>query len=487
MKSLIMHGSIDFPNNLIGIPQNARFATDPGHAGSWFGLPDFGLTEWVGSLLGSGTTSQGGSDIIPNAPAPSGGGGGGGGGTPPPTTTGVKGASTSNVPSATTPTTDLNTTIKNAATNQQDAAKAAAEAARQSALRRYNAEVGAANTAKGNATDQYNWLIDTLGSNKKDTLNQIVQNENTSVTNYQGQQEDTQKKYDQARQDILSTYRDLNTQQQKILRGSGQGQSSQSTEAQLRLNTLMGKDLNSLSSQNADALAVIGNAISAVKQKSIDLQNQVETDTKQKLDQAGFDYKAQIDAINANTQLDANQLQDAYDAADAKLQADIANINSWAAGLQVQAAQITAANTNTLNDFITSNVDASGNLTSDLNTAQSKLSGLVTDVSNTSLTQGAQTQAPQTAVFAGNVTKQQLDAMLASGQITQAQYQSQLAQLQGSQQTSVLAAAPTAAPASSGASAPTTPTVPSRQDIAANVNSDPLLAAIFNRAGGATA
>ena len=44
------------------------------HPGSWdlFGLqlPDLGITEAVGSVLGAGTTGQGGSDIIANAPAP---------------------------------------------------------------------------------------------------------------------------------------------------------------------------------------------------------------------------------------------------------------------------------------------------------------------------------------------------------------------------------------------------------------------------------
>lgn len=48
------------------------------HSGSWFGLPDFGITEKVGSLLGSGRTSQGGSNIFGGSkayvsPLPSGG------------------------------------------------------------------------------------------------------------------------------------------------------------------------------------------------------------------------------------------------------------------------------------------------------------------------------------------------------------------------------------------------------------------------------
>lgn len=34
------------------------------HKGSWFGLPEFGVTEKIGSLLGSPTTKQGGSNIF---------------------------------------------------------------------------------------------------------------------------------------------------------------------------------------------------------------------------------------------------------------------------------------------------------------------------------------------------------------------------------------------------------------------------------------
>lgn len=34
------------------------------HAGSWFGLPDFGITEKIGGVLGRPTTSQGGSNLI---------------------------------------------------------------------------------------------------------------------------------------------------------------------------------------------------------------------------------------------------------------------------------------------------------------------------------------------------------------------------------------------------------------------------------------
>lgn len=44
---------------------------DPVHSGSWFGLPDFGVTEWLSNTTGnSNRTAQGGSDLIPNQTTP---------------------------------------------------------------------------------------------------------------------------------------------------------------------------------------------------------------------------------------------------------------------------------------------------------------------------------------------------------------------------------------------------------------------------------
>lgn len=36
------------------------------HSGSWFGLPDFGITEAIGSAVGAGRTAQGGSNVLGN-------------------------------------------------------------------------------------------------------------------------------------------------------------------------------------------------------------------------------------------------------------------------------------------------------------------------------------------------------------------------------------------------------------------------------------
>ncbi len=48
----------------------ALTSTQPGiHSGSWLGLPDFGLTEAIGRLLGQQTTYQGGSNLIGAQPS----------------------------------------------------------------------------------------------------------------------------------------------------------------------------------------------------------------------------------------------------------------------------------------------------------------------------------------------------------------------------------------------------------------------------------
>lgn len=462
----------------------------PVHSGSWFGLPDFGVTEWLQGTKSTSPQPQqqtGGYSQQTFSPDPNAG----------KHQTGVLGANTTQYPSGggsssggnnSGGNSDLNTVIGNAAQSQQDAAAAAAEAARQAADRAYQAKKAAAETAKRNATDNYNWLIDTLGSNKQDTLKQVTENENTSLDAYAKNQQDTQAKYDGARQEILSTYRDLNLQQEKILRGSGQAQSSRSQEATLRLNNLMGKDLSGISTQNADAMAVIGNAIAAVKQKASDLSTQVETSTKQQLDKAALDYKSQIDAIDANTQLDDNARQDAYDQASAKLSSDTAAIQSWAAGLKVQAAQTAASLKDQLDGFITDNVDSQGNTTSSLSDLQKKSAGILASAQNTTLDQGSTIADPTQGVFqnanTSYATKDALDAAFQAGKLTPDEYQAQLLRIQSNVTPSTTAAAPIAAvpTATAGAS-----TLPNSASITANVQSDPLLAAIFNNSGVRTA
>lgn len=154
----------------------------------------------------------------------------------------------------------LTKAINDAGDSSEDAAKDAEKAQTKAAEHRYNEQVMAATDAKGSAAGQYQWIIDTLGSNKKDLLSKIALSEEEGIKNFETQESSTTGKYDSARQEILNTYRDLNRNQEKILRGSGTAQSSRSQEATLRLNGLLGKDLSGISKNEADSLALIGSA-----------------------------------------------------------------------------------------------------------------------------------------------------------------------------------------------------------------------------------
>lgn len=269
----------------------------------------------------------------------------------------------------------------------EDAAAAAAEARRQAAARKYDAQVNIANVAKGSAKGQYDWLVDTLGSNKKDLLDQVALNEQTGVQQYSDQTNKTQTGYDDAKKNILTTYRDLGTQQEKILRGAGVGQSSRSTEAQLRLNNLLGKDMSEVSKNEADALALIGNALNAFKEKIVLTKNSIETQTKSQIDKASLDYDNIIKSIDANLQLSANEREDAYAAAEVQLQQDTFNIKQWAAGAQSTANQTIASNKNALDDFIVQMTSNDKLLNGDLASKQTATNDLLSSISGTQLDQ----------------------------------------------------------------------------------------------------
>jgi len=431
------------------------------HTGSW-GTPDWGLTELaakgiskvISPFTGGGTplTAQGGSDLMPGgAPAtqlvgaPS--------STAPSSTApsssinyspapAVKGANTTvktgTTPSGTTtnqnPTVDPNQSINDAQKSQEEAAKQAAEAKRQAAMRAYQGKVSEANLAKESASGQYDWIVDTLGSNKKDALDQIALNETEGLSTFGQQEEKTKVQYDTARQEILSTYRDLTREQEKILRGSGNQSSSRSQEAALRLNNLMGKDLAGVSTNEADSLAMIGNAITSLKSKTVLAKNQVETETKSKLDKAALDYDTQVKAIDNNLQLSGNEREDAYAEAEAQLAQDTANIKSWATGLKLQAEQTAAKTKDMLDAYIVDMTDSKGLLDTDLTTKKDATNKLLSSAGYTPLVENPSITDPISGVYQKVTqkykTKAELDAALSSGEIAPLEYNKELATIQ---------------------------------------------------------
>lgn len=427
----IIHGDIETK-----APKNLRYATDPWSAvglrsGSWnlFGvpLPDIGISEAYAETTGAPKTEQGGSDVFsntgltdtktnttmkvpdvkgaavtinPNQPGLTQNQPAVKGATDQKATTTTKPQDQSEVDKARQQLSDmqsgkipwddnlkskLNSIIEGAGKSSEDAARAAAEARRQAALRAYEGKKMAAGVAKEAAKGQYDWLVDTLGTNKKDLLDQVALNEKTGVQEYERQSGQTQENYDKSRKEILSTYRDLAKEQEKILRGAGVASSSRSTEAQLRLNNLLGKDLSEVSTSEADAMAQIGNATAAFKEKVVLTKNSIENEANSQQAKATLDYNNQIKAIDANLQLSANEREDAYAAADAQLAADTAEIAKWTAGLKLQVQTTIAQQASKLDDFVVDMTDSQKLLGADLATKKAATDAFVQDIS-TSMT-----------------------------------------------------------------------------------------------------
>ena len=421
------------------------------HIGSWhignWGLRDFGLTEWLQNKIAPNAprTAQGGSNLI-RIPRM-----GAGENTMKAlpinrkTTTDTTQKTTTNPPpggqtSGEQPSggqpSGNNNGIDEAAAAQQRAAAAAAEAKRQAAERSYKGKVEAAGVAKSQAKGQYDWLIGALGSNKQDLLNQVTQNETTGLANYDLQQKQTQQKYDTSKQEILQTYRDLQLEQEKVMRGSGQGQSSRAQEATLRLNNLLGKDMSNITTNEADSLALIGNAVTAFKTQTLNTKTSIEKDTSSKIDKATLDYNQNIQNIDLNTNLSANEREDAYAAAEAQLAIDTANIQTWASQQKLEYQKTVASQTGMLNDYIVNMTGSDKLLNSNVQIKTDYTSKTIADAGITQL----DTETGLAPLIAGVYqsptktynSKEELDA---SGlqQSNPMEYQRQLTLLQSSQ------------------------------------------------------
>lgn len=349
-------------------------------------------------------------------------------------------------------------------------AEAAKEASRRAAESRYQAQRGIAESAKGMAKEAYDWLVDAIGSNKKDLLEQVALQEKSGLADYQLNQEKTTADYDRAKQDILSTYRDLQTQQEKILRGSGMSSSSRSQEAALRLSNLLGKDLSTVRTNEADSLAMIGNALTKFKDSIAQTNVSIEREASGKIDKAGLDYNQQIKSIDNNLSLSAAEREEAYAQAEQQLARDTQAINQWAAGLKLQAEQSQMAMQDELDGMVSSMLDENGMLNSSLEEKRGVTNQILSKMGFTPLETNPTTTQPGVGVYQkarmSYKDKAALDAAMQAGEITPSDYNMQLQQMQMS------------SPASSVASAnPASLSVGSRGTTSAQ--RDPLLSALF--------
>lgn len=369
----------------------------------------------------------------------------------------------------------LQQTINTGAGDQQAAAERAAEARRRAAEGRYNAQKGIAQEAKGMAKDAYDWLIDTIGSNKQDLLGQVALQGEQGMRDYELQEGKTRTEYDRAKQDILGTYRDLQTQQEKILRGSGMSSSSRSQEAQLRLNSLLGKDLSTVRTQEADSIALIGNAVTKFKENLNQTNVSIERESTQKLDKAALDYNQQIKSIDANLTLSAAEREDAYAQAEAQLASDSQGITQWATGLKVQAQQFQMQMQGELDNFVADMLDENGALNTGLDEKKGKTNEILTKMGFTPLSTNPTTTEPGVGTYQkANMSykdKESLEAALQRGEITPLDYQKQLNQMQ-------MSSSPTGGSvASANPVAPQTGMGSNPRGVSAS--QDPLLSAMF--------
>ena len=252
------------------------------------------------------------------------------------------------------------------------------------------------------------------------------------------------------------------------MRGSGQGQSSRAQEATLRLNNLLGKDMSNITTNEADSLALIGNAVTAFKTQTLNTKTSIEKDTSSKIDKATLDYNQNIQNIDLNTNLSANEREDAYAAAEAQLAIDTANIQTWASQQKLEYQKTVASQTGMLNDYIVNMTGSDKLLNSNVQIKTDYTSKTIADAGITQL----DTETGLAPLIAGVYqsptktynSKEELDA---SGlqQSNPMEYQRQLTLLQSSQ------------PAIASTS---TPSVTARGTILpTNVQNDPLLRAMF--------
>jgi len=435
-----------------------------------------GIFDQSGNQIGSSATRQ----VVNSSPAPSNNGGGGntGGNARYNELKAIADKGDLN-PGQRTEWEQLQQTIDKGAGDQQGAAERAAEARRRAAEAKYNAQRGIAQEAKGMAKEAYDWLVDTLGSNKQDLLGQVALQETQGLRDYEMQEEKTKRDYDGAKQDILSTYRDLQQNQEKILRGSGMTASSRSQEAALRLNALLGKDLSQVRTNEADSLAMIGNALTKFKENITQTNISIEREATTKLDKAALDYNQQVKSIDANLTLSAAEREEAYAQAEAQLAADSQGISQWATGLKTQAQQAQIEMQSSLDNFVADMLDENGSLNLGLDQKRGATNEILTKMGYTPMDTNPVTQEPGVGVYQkakmSYKDKESLDAALQRGEITPQDYQQQIQQIQ-------MSSSPTTATAST--TNPVATAFSNFQNTAANprgmsTQRDPLISALF--------
>jgi hypothetical protein len=202
----------------------------------------------------------------------------------------------------------------------------------------------------------------------------------------------------------------------------------------------MGKDLTTVSTNEADALALIGNAVTALKVNAENSRQSIEREASGKADQAGLEYQKQINAINNNLNLSANEREDAYAAAESQLATDTAAIKTWVAQQTANMETNLASLKGNLDDFVADMTDADGLLNTGLGEKTAATNNVLANLNKPLITEtGVNPTTP--SVYKKPVSKADLDKQLAEGTITQEQYNSQVQSIGGGTTTPAMATA----------------------------------------------
>lgn len=304
------------------------------HAGSWFGLPDFGVTEAVGGLLGRPRSAQGGSNIIGNNKAST--------GQVLPASTGPnftpvpQYSSASSNPVATSSPTGGSGGSRAVSPSSSQPVQQQADPFMQLIDQEANARLGDLNNQAGVAGQNFSSIQGDINSSYNTSRDSLGRNLATS----QAQIDTSAQQGEQRKVDALSAARNLYNElimggQQRFGGASSAGEAYQAlTGRELqRNNQQIGTDFNSFMSQ-------ITMAKQTVQSKFDDAVSQLENQKQQALSQATRDYQNTLAQINSMKSQVAGEKANRQLAALQELRNNIYNINI-----------ATAQNSQALNQF----------------------------------------------------------------------------------------------------------------------------------------
>lgn len=214
--------------------------------------------------------------------------------------------------------------------NTADIAQQREGAAKQAALNRWTETKQSLDTAKVSAKDLLDWAVSTITKQKEPLLAGLQADQELETKQLEGRKGEEKAYYDEAKQSVLTTYRDLSLKSERIMRGMGMADSSRSMEAQFKLDTLMAKDISQWSDKEVKAVQAINDKLEYVTKTYTTKRQTVEDEAQAKVDKANIDYQDQVRQIDNNYLINDNQKAEAIEAARLAAEELVANAKAEA-------------------------------------------------------------------------------------------------------------------------------------------------------------